>query len=73
MDNQQMPWEVAAIFSVWLIGMGSVLLFFTDRLYDWQIRMLQAKWNRRFSKVMGFVFFVSGIVFVGAKLVSLLS
>lgn len=42
------------------------MFFFVDQLFDWQIRLLQAKTYRTCTRVMGLVFVAVGLLLAWA-------
>jgi len=61
-----LPWPVEFIFCAVVIGVGVAFFFFVDRLFDWQIRLLQSKAYRTYTRFMGLVFIAVGLFLVWA-------
>lgn len=66
MVHSQVPWAVQFIFPAVAIAVGLVMFFFVDQLFDWQIRLLQAKTYRTCTRVMGLVFVAVGLLLAWA-------
>jgi hypothetical protein len=64
------PWSVLVMFFLIFGGFGAALLFFADHILDWQIRLLQARWYRRFTRGAGVFFLAIAVVVVFAALFS---
>jgi hypothetical protein len=42
------------------------MFFFADRLFDWQIRLLQSRSYRTFTRIMGLAFVALGLLLMWA-------
>jgi hypothetical protein len=59
-NEEMMPVIILLLF---FGGWGIALLFFADRMCEWQIRRLQSKGYRLFTRVIGALLIVGSITF----------